>query len=195
MHILKWCALLLTHFPLCSFHESYVYKTKRVLLTRSVRLLLLRTSDKCICGYILNMFSWWKTCDVKPPQPVQLRTSEVKKGNESETMYTSFSDFCSADSASDLSSLQSYEPGSWQKCLSFKLEAGEKREGGREAGRESEARGMIKGGAVLRVTHPNRQIYWKCKEGGASLKSHGTLEPITGQWLHGQLWIMMRPNQ
>ncbi len=69
-----------------------------------------------------------------------------------------------------------------------------RREGGRQ--RESEARGMIKGGAALGDSPTNRQIYWKCKEGRASLKSHGTLRPITGQWLYGQLCIMkMRPKQ
>lgn len=114
-----------------------------------------------------------------PPQPIQLRTRGIGDGDN----VHSFSDFCSADSASDLSWLQSCELCSWLSCLSFKLEAGEKR----EEGRESKARGMIKRGSCAQGDSPaNRQTYWKCKEGGVSLKSHGTLRPIIGQWLHGQ---------
>jgi len=57
-----------------------------------------------------------------------------------ETMYTlSLISVAAADSASDLSRLQSCELGSSQNCLSFKLEAGEKTGGeGGERGRQRE---------------------------------------------------------
>lgn len=50
--------------------------------------------------------------------------------------------------------------------------------------------GWLKGSCAQGDSPTNTQIYWKCKEGGASLKSHGTLGPITGQWLYGWLCIM-----
>ena len=53
----------------------------------------------------------------------QLRTSEVTIGDED--IGHNLAGFSSADSASDLSSLQSCELSSWQNCLSFKLEASE----------------------------------------------------------------------
>lgn len=82
---------------------------------------------------------WW------PPRPIQLRTSEVRIGDGDNVH--NVSDFCSADSASDLSRLQSCELGSCKNCLSFKLEAGEKR-GRREGRREAERakpEGWLKG--------------------------------------------------
>lgn len=67
----------------------------------------------------------------------------------------------------------------------------------KKGGTKNEALGMIKRGSCAQGDSPtNTQIYWKRKEGGASLKSHGMLGPIPAQWLHGQMCIIkIRPNK
>lgn len=120
-------------------------------------------TPKCICPEQNNTLWRW---------PCQLRATEVGLGDGDNGHH--FSNFCSAYSASALSSLQSCELSSWQCCLSFKLEAGEKRDGGRQ--RESKARGMIKEGAVLRVTHPRTHRFT------------GSARRAGLHWSHVPLW-------
>lgn len=107
------------------------------------------------CGYILNTFPWSNTRDVRL---IQLRNSEVRIGHGdnvhnlswfllllllTQHLISAGSSHVSVWFLTELSVIQIR--GRWKE------EGGGGRE---EGGRGSEAPGMIKGGAVLRVTHP-----------------------------------------